>query len=502
MAPSDIIETICLTFINDDTWPVFIFPDHSVPDDEIAPRPNKQALPAFILAREEFIWRDPSELLEYDPKLPYDHFQPARTNYEIQREKAFKEARDLRSMDYYHSLALRNKVKKDQDKADKEKVKQEVTIDVEDSDDGDTFVKPSKPKPSKAISLSSDSDGDLPNLLAITPLSRKRPLSSIYKRPGLPSPSPTPKHRKLSPKIPTPRTPFGEEDDDSDINLPTPRTSTPTKQPASKKKVVSNWKPSGKLPKIAPDDYVARKQLELAMVKKGDGKEKPEEAEVIMRVKDPLKVNIYVGQEEKLFIVDRAVVQNYSQVMKHIKGDRHTGFEIKDSLFEKWQPSVFESVVSWLNTADYKPRLIEGKHPHLEDIKSVGQFDEAAEAASKLWNIARKLQLTGLQELLYRKIEVQSPLSTNTLLIMTRLVFWNCADETEIDNKMRDMLKLDVAKRLHEILEEDAMLFSRVIKSEVELANYIWQYQAEHPWKEADEHLSEGDGDDDSDDED
>ena len=159
--------------------------------------------------------------------------------------------------------------------------------------------------------------------------------------------------------------------------------------------------------------------------------------------------------------------------MKHIKGDRHTGFEIKDSLFEKWQPSVFESVVSWLNTADYKPRLIEGKHPHLEDIKSVGQFDEAAEAASKLWNIARKLQLTGLQELLYRKIEVQSPLSTNTLLIMTRLVFWNCADETEIDNKMRDMLKLDVAKRLHEILEEDAMLFSRVIKSEVELANYI-----------------------------
>lgn len=188
--------------------------------------------------------------------------------------------------------------------------------------------------------------------------------------------------------------------------------------------------------------------------------------------------------------------------MKHIKGDRHTGFEIKNSVFEKWQPSVFESVVSWLNTADYKPRLIEGKHPHLEDIKSVGQFDEAAEAASKLWNIARKLQLTGLQELLYRKIEVQSPLPTNTLLIMTRLVFWNCADETEIDNKMRDMLKLDVAKRLHEILEEDAMLFSRVIKSEVELANYIWQYQAEHPWKEADEHLSEGDGDDDSDDED
>lgn len=188
--------------------------------------------------------------------------------------------------------------------------------------------------------------------------------------------------------------------------------------------------------------------------------------------------------------------------MKHITGDNKNGFEIQNAVFKRLDSTAFESIVTWLNTDDYAPRLIEGDHPHLKGVKSAGQFEEAADTASVLWNIAHKLELTDLQELIYRKIEVQTPLATNSLLMMTRMVFWNSPTNSEIDDKMRNMLKLDVAARLHEILQEEPYLLSRVVKSDVELANYIFQYQVDHPWEEPPEHLSEndGDGDDDEDD--
>jgi hypothetical protein len=185
--------------------------------------------------------------------------------------------------------------------------------------------------------------------------------------------------------------------------------------------------------------------------------------------------------------------------MKHISGDNKNGFEIRNATFKKFKPAAFESLEAWLKTADYIPRLIEGDYPYLENVKSAGQFEEAAEAASVLWNIAHKLDLTELQELIYRKIEVQTPLATNSLLMMTRMVFWNSPKDADIDEKMRQMLRHNIATRLHEILEEEPLLFSRVVKSDTELANYIWDYQIKHPWEETSEQLSE-EGADDADD--
>lgn len=181
--------------------------------------------------------------------------------------------------------------------------------------------------------------------------------------------------------------------------------------------------------------------------------------------------------------------------MKYITGDNDNGFEIRNEIFKKLNPAAFESFVSWLTTADYTPRLVEGAYPYLENVKSAAQFDEAAETASMLWNIAHKFDLTDLQQLIYRKTEVQSPLATNSLLKLTRMVFWNSAKEIEIDEKMRQMSKQNVAARLHEILEEEPLLFSRVVKSDTELANYIWLYQVEHPWEDTPEQDSEDDAD-------
>jgi hypothetical protein len=82
---------------------------------------------------------------------------------------------------------------------------------------------------------------------------------------------------------------------------------------------------------------------------------------------------------------------------------------------------------------------------------------------------------------------------------MTRMVFWNSPKDADIDEKMRQMLRHNIATRLHEILEEEPLLFSRVVKSDTELANYIWDYQIKHPWEETSEQLSE-EGADDADD--
>ena len=108
--------------------------------------------------------------------------------------------------------------------------------------------------------------------------------ASAFKRPGLPTPRATPnKKARASPKTPASSLPFGE--DDSDVDLPHLSTFTPSRKTGSKP-AVSKWKPSGKLLKADPADYVAQKQLELLRKKKGDGKDSPEKPKVLEPVKE------------------------------------------------------------------------------------------------------------------------------------------------------------------------------------------------------------------------
>ncbi|KAG9946803.1 hypothetical protein KCU85_g6199, partial [Aureobasidium melanogenum] len=486
MDNSNIIESIRVTELEGDQWPCFVFPDHQVPLGMIEPRPHKDALPVLFLERHKFEWRSRDALNDFEP-FEAREFDTTRAGRE--REQAFKEALEYHDLDHYHKLVRGLQAAREmaQDNA--------IFLDDSDDNDDDDFF-----KSSKRTSLQGDSDDEV----MITSVNKKkRPYPSVFKRPGPPTPSTTPSKKvktSSKKKVPASSLPFGEEDSDADLPHSSTFTPTPTRKSAPKP-AVSTWKPSGKLHKIDPNDYVARKQLELLRTKKGDGKSPtPEEPKVLEPVNDPLKVNIYVGAEKKLFILDRALIQKYPSFMKHITGDNKNGFEIQNPVFTKLNPDAFESIVTWLNTADYAPRLIEGDHPHLEGVKSTGQFEEAADTASTLWNIAHKLELTDLQELIYCKIEVQTPLAANSLLLMTRMVFWNSPTNAKIDCKMRKMLRLDVATRLHEILEEEPLLFSRVIKSDIELANFVWQYQVDHPWEEPPEHFSEDDDDDAEDD--
>jgi hypothetical protein len=234
----EVIESIRITEFDGDLWPCFVFPDHSVPDGSIERRPNMQALPVLILRRHLFVWRNRDELADFNPFTPRE--------FGGDRKKAFTEALEYNNLDYYHNLAWNKQAARN--------------LDVEVDDDiivlSDNGVGNSNVKPRKHAST--------------TPVTKKRP-SSVFKRPGLPSPSPTPiKKSKPSSKVGS-SLPFTEDESDDELPHPSTFTITPTRKPAPKP-AVTPWKPSGKKFKIPENDYVTRKQLELHMTEKGDGK--------------------------------------------------------------------------------------------------------------------------------------------------------------------------------------------------------------------------------------
>lgn len=268
MDNSDIIETTRVTELEGEEWPCFVFPDHQVPPGMIEPRPDKHALPVLLLERHKFEWRSRDALTDLDP-CEARTFDATRVGRE--REQAFNEALEYHDLNHYHKLVCRIQA------AQAMTQENTIVLDDDDDDDDDSFF-----KPRKHTSLQRDSDDEI----AITSVTKKkRPYSSAFKRPGLPTPSPTPNKRaKASPKVPASSLPFGEED--SDVDLPHSSTFTPTPKKASKP-AFSTWKPSGNLPKIDPADYVAKKQLELLRKKKGDGKSpSPERPKVLEPVKE------------------------------------------------------------------------------------------------------------------------------------------------------------------------------------------------------------------------
>lgn len=263
MDNSDIIETTRVTELEGEDWPCFVFPDHQVPFGMIEPRPDKHALPVLLLERHRFEWRSRDALTDLDP-CEARTFDATRTGRE--REQAFNEALEYHDLNHYHELVCRIQAAKEMTQDNT------IVLDDDDDDDDDSFF-----KPRKHTSLQCDSDDEV-SITSIT--KKKRPCSSAFKRPGLPTPSPTPNKRaKASPKVPAPSLPFGE--DDSDVDLPHHSTFTPTPKKASKP-TFSTWKPSGNLPKIDPADYVTKKQLELLGTKNGDGKSpSPEKPKVL-----------------------------------------------------------------------------------------------------------------------------------------------------------------------------------------------------------------------------
>lgn len=261
MAPFDdeVIESTRLTDFEGNLWPCFVFPDHSVPDRLIEPRPSKHALPVLILRRHEFVWRTREELTSFDPCEPRE--------FGGERKQAFNEAVEYKNLDHYHNLVWNKQTAMDLASEDE-------PIVLDDSDD-DSSVKPHKHASSRGHGYGN---------LTTTPITKKRPYSSVFKRPGPPTPSPTPiKKSKPSSKVGF-SIPFGE-DDDSDVDLPHPSTFTPTRKQASKsasKPTATPWKPSGKKFKY-PDDPITRKQLRL-LTPKGDGE--PSEVKTIEPVNE------------------------------------------------------------------------------------------------------------------------------------------------------------------------------------------------------------------------
>jgi hypothetical protein len=233
MADTDIIESLRLAWVNDDMWPVFVFPDHSVPQGMIVPRTSPLHLPVLVLGQNNFIWSSPDDLWEFNPAST-EHLNDPSADQE--RRKAFEDANQGHGMNHYHALVL--SLQKESKSA----------VILVDSDDENPF-KPDKPVQQKAqhAVFLEDSDDDMPVLLPHKPLH----LSTATKRAGLVTPDPTPRKRQkpLPRPLATTRPDYGYDSDD-EIILP----------PGIGFKPIEKAKK--KLPELAADDYVGRKQLE------------------------------------------------------------------------------------------------------------------------------------------------------------------------------------------------------------------------------------------------
>ncbi|GAB7350512.1 hypothetical protein MBLNU459_g1106t1 [Dothideomycetes sp. NU459] len=161
----------------------------------------------------------------------------------------------------------------------------------------------------------------------------------------------------------------------------------------------------------------------------------------------------------------------------------------------KLDKGAFDPVAEFIRTDDYTPVLVggdgsssSGSRPHLRNVQSLCQHDAAVRASGLLWHTAAVLELADLRRLICRKMQAISPLQDASLLLLTRMVFFlpvpasasaaSAAGEgegegAEVDGAMREWLKNEVADRYYQLLMNESMLLSRVLRGSFDLARFV-----------------------------
>lgn len=141
----------------------------------------------------------------------------------------------------------------------------------------------------------------------------------------------------------------------------------------------------------------------------------------------------------------------------------------------------FAPIGKFLNTEDYHPILIPGPPAHLINIKSIKQHEEAALAAGGIWNHAKTLELTGRMHLIYRMIQTQWPFEPETLLMFTQLVYSDEDAGFREEARMKTLLKEEIAKRFFQLMLQNAVLLTRLMKANGDICERVGRRLAEDP---------------------
>lgn len=261
MADACIIESTCLAFHDDIIWPVFVFPDHSVPTRFRQTRERGDPrLPVLLLGLHRFVWRHRSELFPYEPTTNYLE-EPCQPSKQKVRAEAFEEAIRFHDLDYYHKLVTAKA-----ENARKEAARRAIHIS-DSEDERSSLPTPSTLKRRRPVFTEEDESDHGADPFVRARKSRRNEPSHVPL-----TPSPTPKQKKkMKFRMPLEGVKRLGVRDDSEAESADASAMTPSKTPGKGKSGFKAWTPGSKTPKTQFKDHVAREQFEMLKDKEQGG---------------------------------------------------------------------------------------------------------------------------------------------------------------------------------------------------------------------------------------
>lgn len=138
----------------------------------------------------------------------------------------------------------------------------------------------------------------------------------------------------------------------------------------------------------------------------------------------PDMVKVYVGNPHRIFHINCQSLKESNLLFQSMKRDSD-GWYLMNPRLSDIDVNEFSSVAEYLDHLEFKPNLLdEGTNfARLENISSQPQRSETIVQCGVLYNLAKKLELAGLQSLCFRKFKALGTLPPRELLLVLRLVF-------------------------------------------------------------------------------
>ena len=133
---------------------------------------------------------------------------------------------------------------------------------------------------------------------------------------------------------------------------------------------------------------------------------------------------------------------------------------------------LFTSVVEFLNHSDYNPKLLEEGtvDERLENINSKMRRSKSMIQCGLLYQLAGKLQLSGMQALCFRKLKAIKPIPVPEILGVIRILY---LDGRPADERVNDHIVSYFSSHFYAIWEEEWKGFLTILKDFSELAREV-----------------------------
>lgn len=176
-----------------------------------------------------------------------------------------------------------------------------------------------------------------------------------------------------------------------------------------------------------------------------------------------------VGAEHEPFTLGKTNIEKCHYLSDLVRFDEELRSHIK--LYDEDKniaASAFAPVAEYLQSGDFRPRLLDRAIPQVEGVMMLEQHLEAVQKIASVYLTASKLHLASLQDLCLRKITSIQPMSAEALLLAVR--YNACIENPDgggvIDSKLRPWLVDQVAEQFFKLYDICNVTMSRVMRDD------------------------------------